>query len=237
VGWLKKGENFHFARCYSDWFFTTFSAYRTRQATAMDLLDRHRGKLGVAKAISILRSHGEGEYRVGGHFLGNRLCAHAANALARNFQTTGSLIAHLDRNQATFWATGTAAPCTGLFKPVWIEGGGLPDIGPSPGAMHDPRALWWHHESLHRSVLRDHDRRLKVYSEDRDRIESQWIAGAEQTNGDARTAYSTAAFSDAGRFTGQWLDRVQALPAGRGNGWVYNRYWKKQNRKAGITIK
>jgi len=224
-GWLKKGEDFHFARCYSDWFFTTFSACRTREAAAAGLLDRHRGNLGVTEAVSMLRSHGEGEYRPDGHFLGNRLCAHAANPLARNAtQTTGSLVAHLTAAKRTFWATGTAAPCTGLFKPIWLDGGRFPDIGPVPGARFDSTALWWHHERLHRSVLLNYTRRLDIYAGERDRIESAWMAEAETAGADEQSALSASAFADARKHTDGWVEQIQALPPSSSTGWVYGRY-------------
>ena len=61
-GWLKTGETFDFARCFSDWFYTTFSACRTRQARSFRLLNAEGGAgqevgIEVASVLRILRDH------------------------------------------------------------------------------------------------------------------------------------------------------------------------------------
>ncbi len=43
--WLKKGATFNFAECYSDWFFTTFSACRRRQSRSEELLGRYADRI------------------------------------------------------------------------------------------------------------------------------------------------------------------------------------------------
>lgn len=236
-GWMKKGDNFHFARCYSDWFFTTFSACRARQAASEAGLERGKGNFDAAAAMALLRNHGPGTYRPDSHFLGNRICAHAANPLSRHaFQTTGSLVADLGPGRRTFWATGTAAPCTGLFKPLWVGNGDLPDIGPKPGAFFDPETLWWHHEGLHRSVLADHGRRLSAYSQERDRLEARWVAEAGSVKETERNAFTADAFGEARRCTDQWIRQVRAVSPQTRQGWIYRRYWKKQNRKAKMDV-
>ncbi len=145
-GWLKAGQIFHFARCYSDWFYTTFSAGRKRRARAEQLLAAKRPAresgpgLSVADAMAILRDHGEEEpYQPDAHLLMSHLCAHSANGLARHAaQSTGSLVAHLAKGGNLYWATGTSAPCTGVFKPIWLEGQVLPAPGHRPGAPLQP---------------------------------------------------------------------------------------------------
>ncbi len=66
-------------------------------------------------------------------------------------ETFGVLLSRpLQKECQTHWATGTSAPCLGVFKPIWIEGGVLPDIGPLPKGTFNPQTLWWQHERLHR---------------------------------------------------------------------------------------
>ncbi len=143
-GWLKTGQTFHFARCFSDWFYTTFSAARHRQRCSLAMVNQYRGEFDVASAIEILRDHHHANYRPDTHFLGNRICAHAANKLARNAtQTTGSFIAHLKADRHTYFATATAAPCTAIFKPLWFNHNSMPDIGPTPDDMFNPECLCW----------------------------------------------------------------------------------------------
>ena len=236
-GWLKKGETFHFARCYSDWFYTFFSACRDRQAASEAGIAGSRGSFDAAAAMALLRDHGTGDYRPDSHFLGNRVCAHAANPLSRHpTQTTGSLVADLGPDRQTFWATGTAAPCTGIFKPLWVEADAWPETGPAPGANYDPETLWWHHEGLHRRVLADYNRRLAAYAGDRDKVENRWQTEADQVEPAGRKAFVAGAFDESRRLTDQWIQRVDEISPKVRNGWIYRRYWAGQNRKAGMQI-
>ncbi len=52
---------------------------------------------------------------------GSRVCMHASFGPVRASQTVGSLVSHLHPEQATHFFTATAAPCTSLFKPAWID--------------------------------------------------------------------------------------------------------------------
>jgi hypothetical protein len=61
-----------------------------------------------------------------------------------------------------YFVTGTAAPCTSIFKPVWLDVG-IPDLGPQPAGTYDPATLFWQHERLHRATMQDYGRRLELY--------------------------------------------------------------------------
>jgi len=236
-GWLKRGQTFHFARCFSDWFYTTFSAADRRLRRSREMVDTCRGGLHVGSAIKVLRDHHNENYHPDAHFLGNRICAHAANKLARNAtQTTGSLIAHLKADRHTFFATGTAAPCTGIFKPIWLNQNTLPDIGPIPDGLFNSKSLWWLHEKLHRSVLLDYQNRIQIFSKERDRLEKTWIQNALKAPFDQRWEMTQDAFRQAGQKTREWTEQVQSRPVQQSGKWTYGRYWKNQNQKAGIPV-
>jgi len=229
-GWLKKGKTFDFARCYSDWFYTTFSGSKKRYSRFLELLGRGSGLSGPDAAMGVLRDHGVIQYRPGSHLLHDRLCGHAANALTRDAaQTTASLIAHLKGDDRTYWVTGTSAPCTGIFKPVWFGEKGLPDIGPTPGAVYDPKSLWWFHENLHRLVIEDYERRIATYRRERDALEQRFIEQAEGQQLENQWEISRAAFEKAKKETLRWIERVGASRANRHENWFYRQYWKKQN--------
>ena len=92
-------------------------AHRRRSRTAA--LAGHAG--GVAGMIALLADHGGGEphyARLNGG-LGHP-CVHAGGGFV-NSQTTASWVSELTSAGARHWATGTAAPCTGLFKPVSVD--------------------------------------------------------------------------------------------------------------------
>jgi len=236
-GWLKRGKTFNFANCYSDWFFTTFSACRRRQCRSEELLARHAGKLDLKAVFAILRDHEQEPYHPKGHFLGNRICAHAANALSRNAtQTTGSLTAQLTPDTRTFWATGTAAPCTSVFKPIRIGEHTLPDIGPAPGAIFDPASLWWQHEALHRNILPDFAAGLAAIREKQGALEDAWIDHADRTDPEDFFTLTRKAFQEAAACRSELTDRLTSSGDRNSSGWFYRRYWARQNRAAKIPL-
>jgi dipeptidase len=241
-GWLKSGETFDFSRCFADWFYTTFSASRNRQSRSFSLIrEREAEKKGqgidVPSALRVLRDHQGDAYRPDGHLLCDRLCAHAANRLSRNAtQSTGSLVAHLKAELHTFWATGTSAPCTGIFKPVWFGPSPLPDIGPTPEGTFHPDVLWWHHEKLHRSVLLDYTTRIEAFREERDVLEGGFLDKAGKVGSDQQEALTEEAFAQARDATDRWTEQVRGLPIERRAGWIYRRFWSRQNRRAGIKV-
>ncbi len=234
-GWMKKGETFHFARSYSDWLYTTFSACRIRQNRSNRLISNQKGKMDVSSAIEILRDHKEKDYHPASHLLGNRVCAHAANKLFRNAtQTVGSLVAHLKPDIQTYWTTGTSAPCTGIFKPVWFEGDVVPDFGPVPDGIFNPKTLWWHHEKLHRNVLLDYSKRMAAFKKDRDDLEQFYINQALNTEHVNRSNLSQTIFKQAFEKTTQWTALIENLPIQSKRRVFYKHYWNKQNKKAQI---
>ena len=233
-GWMKKGETFHFARSFSDRLYTTFSACRIRQKRSNRLINNNKGKMDVSSAIEILRDHKEKDYHPASHLLGNRLCAHAANKLFRNAsQTVGSLIAHLKPDIQTYWASGTSAPCTGIFKPVWFEGNVVPYCGPVPDGIFNPKTLWWHHEKLHRSVLLDYPTRIAAFKKERDDLEQLYIKQALNPEHGSRFNLSETIFEQTREKTTKWTSHVENLPIRSRSRVFYKRYWKNQNKKGG----
>jgi len=236
-GWLKRHAPFHFARCYSDWFFTTFSASRARWQRANACLAESPNAMSETDAFTILRDHGPDGHPPSQGFLGNRICAHAANPLARDAtQTTGSLVTRVTADAVTAWATGTAAPCTSLYKPIRFEASVLPDIGPPPEASYRKESLWWRHERFHRTVLEDYRSRIDTFRPERDRLEAKWVAAAGITGTSDFFALTRSAFLEADAQTALWYDRITERPPAASPGWWYRRYWSSQNRRARMPM-
>ncbi len=135
-GWCRSRDDFHFARCYSDFLYTTFSGCRTRQRRSTELLQSEAGRITVETMVAALRDHGpaaeEGSLPAQVHtnhwnpskgWLMDKLCAHASMGPTRPTQSTGAMVAHLTTGLPTYWLTGTSATCTGIFKPVYLQGG------------------------------------------------------------------------------------------------------------------
>ncbi|TLN24838.1 peptidase U34, partial [bacterium] len=175
-GWCTRRENFNFANCYSEPVYTGFGKANTRQACTTRILREKAPHSSVLDAFNTLRSHtiAGAKWSPDKSLVDQEVCMHASLGPVRNSQTTGSLVAHLTTDQEpTCWVTATAAPCTSVFKPVWISTG-MPDTGPEPTAVYDPDSLWWQHEILHRAVLRDYSRRIDLLRQDRDQLEEMF---------------------------------------------------------------
>ena len=102
-------------------------------------------------AMDVLRDHGsdDGLPRYSRHNGAmSAPCMHAGGWLAAS-QTVGSLVSELTQTGQQHWATGTAAPCLSLFRPVSVQQ--ARDVGTPTGAPDE--SLWWRFESAHRALL------------------------------------------------------------------------------------
>jgi len=240
-GWCKSQREFDFARCYSDFLYTKFSDCRKRRKRSMDLLMKRQNVITVRTMTEILRDHGEdadGNWRPDRGLTGTNICMHAGFGPIRGSQTTGSLICHLHPKHPTCFFTGTAAPCTSIFKPVWLDTP-LPSMGPKPTGIYDPSTLFWRHEELHRTVLKDYEHRVELFQSERDILEERFIAQAlDLADGDVstRTAFVRKCYDEAVEAELEWLDLVKSAGIKRRLNPLYRLAWKTYNRKAGIPI-
>ena len=235
----KEGRPLHFAHQFSNRLYTFFSASRTRRSFAQDQLSGVEGQIDIRHAMGLLQNHGIAAYRPDSHWLGDRICAHATHGLTRKIaQTTGSLVAHLRPDRVTVWVTGTAAPCTSIFKPVWFSGAVLPDIGPSPGSRFDPSALWWFHEQFHRRLLFDFEGGHKACGQARQALQDSLIQKARASHGIAVHDITSNAFRRARRWTEEQIRGIDGgkAPRGKPPRLPYRRYWAKLNRQAGMPL-
>jgi secernin len=150
-------------------------------------------------------------------------CMHAGGLLAAS-QTTASWLAELRPGKVQHWVTGTAAPCTGLFKPVRVDE--PVDLGPAPTDRADPASLWWRHERLHRRVMRDPSRLMPLFVDERDAIEARWWAAPPEPQ---------AAFAEADRRLAEWTARVAAVRGQDTRPYWVRRYWRVRDRRASLT--
>jgi dipeptidase len=252
-GWCRGAADFDFARCYSDFLYTRFSQCRVRQPHTTAGLRARAGQITVADMMALLRSHGP---TVGAIPRGRpgqvqdlplqwpftpaassngSICAHYGDDLIRVSQTTGSLVAHLRSDgAATFWLTGTSAPCLSLFKPFYLDAS-LPDLGPAPAGRADPAALWWQGERLHRAVILDYATRHPLLAADRDALEAAFLAeeaALHSTDPAERGAFSARCLERGSAALAEWTRRVEAAPIAHPAPWLYRRRWQKQNRAA-----
>jgi dipeptidase len=236
-GWCKNQKDFHFSRCYSDFIYTNFAAGKHRLCRTDELLHKNAGQIDVPFAMRLLRDHGPraGEdWQPGKGLTGAEVCMHASFGPVRISQTTGSMISHLSPDGDVHWVTGTAAPCTSLYKPVWFDSG-LPELGPSPQGTYNEATLWWRHEDLHREVLRDYARRIKEITPELDAMETEFLDDVREqmeSSSEERLAFTKLCFDRAERAESQALDRIRELPISQRRPLLDKMAWRKFDRKA-----
>jgi len=210
-----------FAQAHGERLKTRAARARERRACTMSLAARAETP---ADLFALLRSHGDSPLPRYSLLSGGLAapCAHAGGVLAAT-QTTASWVSDLRPGRVRHFATGTAAPCTGLFKPVDVS---TPlDLGPKPTDRYDPATLWWRHERLHRRVLRDPFALLPLLA-GRDAIEARWLAASPEPRD---------AFAGAERHLAAWTEAAEAgTVVDRRPFWV-RRYWRTRDRRAGLS--
>lgn len=238
--WCQNTSSFNFAQAYSDFLFTKFSQGCERRCYVMDLLEVHRDKIDLSLMKQILRSHQlhpQDSYPDRTLTAWN-VCMHAAPGPIRNSQSVASLITQYRKDGIIHWTTGTSAPCLSVFKPVWLSSG-LPDIGPQPGHHFDENCLWWQHERVHRSVLRDFPTRhmlLEPAIADLEKQFQKMVDDLKTSDEQSRFKFTKSAFAMEKEQYSNWLSLLEQTPHQHRNAFYYNKYWQNNNRKAGITV-
>ena len=235
-GWCKGREDFDFSRCYSDFLYTTFSDSRARRSCSLKNLGPQSGKLTLQNILANLRDHGDADegWRPDRGIAGATVCMHEAWGPIRVSQSTASLAGYLDPERPTYFATGTSAPCTSLFKPLWLDAG-LPDLGPEPSQHYDAASLFWRHEELHRATLEDYPTRMAAYRAERDALENGFLNAALQgrrADPSKRRQLSAQCFEQAEQAEADWLKKVRALPIQKSASTLHRSAWRKFSREA-----
>ena len=217
----------------------TVSHGRARCVRSSTLLQRRAGRLTAADMMAILRDHGAAAEADPDwhpqHATTRTICMHAADG-ERGGQTVNSLVSELREAHAVHWVTGTAAPCSSIFKPVFADAP-PPAHGPRPTDHFDPRALWWRHERLHRAMLGDFPIHLAAIRDERDALEADFYARVMDVaaGGDAadRAAVVAACWTEASAVEDRWMAEIDAAaPPGEA---AYRASWVEMNRLAGVA--
>lgn len=240
-GWISKGKEFSFSEAYSDFLYTTFGAGRFRQSCTTRLLLESQQPVDVLHAFRVLRAHGNGEddsnWRPDTALYGADVCMHAGWGPIRINQTTGSAVFELSESGVRVWVTATAAPCTSIFKPLWMDTPIPWQSEPAPTAVYDPSCLWWRHERLHRATLEDYSRRIALYRAERDALEARFLheLPSHETPLGERVSYVRKCFEMAEEAERRWIEAIQQVGNDRRR--FYTKWaWKKFNQQAKMPI-
>jgi dipeptidase len=233
--WCKSRDDFDFAGCYSDWVNTHFSNCRGRCQRTTEILSKEQGKITVRTLMGALRDHGAHDpqhWSPDQGLTGPKVCMHAGFGPVRANQTVGSMVSHLHPKQATHFFTASAAPCTSLIKPAWIDTD-LPEEASELAGTYDARHLFWRHERLHRSTLIDYPRLVRLYQDERDEIEARFISQALGLTGGLvteRAAFVEHCYAEAEAAEERWLAQVKAARLTNRNGPLYQAAWRGFNQ-------
>ena len=220
-GWWKGNRPFDFAAAVTNPDNPGLSGAIGRCARATELLARQLGKIDTASMMANLRDNGTAaQDNPDFHpqqINGATICMHAADGTRRG-QSVAGQVSDLRQGGAVHWVTGTSAPCTSVFKPVFIDAG-LPPQGKRPGDRADPSTLWWRHEQLHRAMVQgDYAAAMTWFRPERDALEADFRARVESVlqlpgpdGTKARRRVSEACWKDAATAEAKWTTRASAL--------------------------
>lgn len=242
VGWTK-GTRFNFREIFGAKVLSELASGPTRWRRTTACLAEGRGSLTPLDMMRILRDRGKGasgnpNWRPDG-LMNGTVCAHASFGPARRFgQTVGSQVSLLgtgaDRGDDRHFMTATAAPDTGIFKPLPLDPAQLPrQLAAKPSGTFDTASLWWRHETLHRAVLKDYVARLGAFERARDQLEEEMVEKALGTEG---AASCQDAWDSADEAAQKWLRLAEATPARNGGSPAYRFHWHRLAQKAKFPV-
>ncbi len=224
--WCKSEQDFDFARCYSDTLFTHFSGSKQRQAYSQSVLEKNWGKIDVQLMKSILRAHHPSlEGKQFRRSCLKSICMHGGGIIGDH--TTGSYVASLDKEQCTYWVTGSPTPCVSIFKPLWLT-----DHEDIPFIEEDSdRALafWERRAELYRMILRQQIPDLSTYIEARDKLEEEWmqmVQGMEKGNYYQMEKIMETAWAQEAELVSRMIRENQSHPSHMQGSPLFRRYWR-----------
>mgnify|MGYP006290813005 CR=1 FL=1 len=209
-----------------------------RIACTTEQLRKYRGKITPEIMMATLRAHNispSEEKDWAPHKSSMKSpCMHYTSFITPS-QSTGSHVAHLKKNFQVHWVTGTSAPCTSTFKPIILPQSGITFDLEKAEQTYNPETLWWHHEKLHRLVLKDYQKRLHSYLKQRNALEVEFLkqvralSPSDHTNIQKLQTLTREAFEKSREKTTEWIELVQSLPIEVGAKKRYLKRWQKLN--------
>ena len=237
-GWLDRNGRFDVASRLIDEDRDRISYGRGRCARGQVLLNQSAPRLTTADMFAILRDHGDAPDWSPANTRDRTICMHAAHGPRRS-QSVASMVSAFQGKQAVHWVTGTSAPCTGVFKPLFLDAG-LPDQGAAPTDQSDQASLWWRHERLHRGLLGDFNAGLAAFEAERDSLEADFRARvdaalARNATAAERLTLSEACWREADTAEQRWTQTLTPGCPPVEPDLSYRRSWARLNQVSGYS--
>jgi len=248
-GWCKDPEKFDFYEVYVDKFKLEqiFAYGNNRISCSMSILSENLGNIDEQTMMQILRNHTpeKNNWNPVKDASMKSICVHAKNIL-NPAQSTISMVSVIGEPIQTHWITGSSAPCTSVFKPVFLPGG-MPKIGTKATKFYDKNNIWWKHEELHRLVLMDYNNRLDNFREERDALEKKFIEETRKLFNEILAEeiknkkieelsrvlkeFTKKKFSETMLKEDLWIERVSSMEIQNKQNFAYRRFWQKLNKQ------
>ena len=238
-GW-HRGNNFNFAKAYSNPLMSWASACSIRQKTTMK--GGAQAGFNVRSAIEILASHHLSQAKFAPHQANTSdVCMHPTNKFNPS-HTVGSMIVEIRKDRPiTVWLTGTSNPCLSIYKPFFFgENGVLNETNQVPDVKFDRKTLWWISERLYRLGNLNYPNLKNIISEDQLKLQAAFIEEEQQLFAKISTEnelqeFSRNSFQTAFKALIDWNNKASKL-AWRPRSWnpLYYFLWKNINRKVGL---
>jgi dipeptidase len=233
AGWWAGRGAFDFAAAVTSPDNPGLAGAQARCSRATALLAGAKRPVGAGEMMGFLRDHGSGSPDFHPDQLtGPSICMHAGDIVRG--QSVASMVCDLRPEGAVAWVTAASAPCTAIFRPVFLDAG-LPDTGPMPGDRFDARTVWWRHEKLHRSLIcGDYADGHARFAGFRDALEADFRARAEAAmhlNQAARRKLAEQCWREADKAEASWLRMLPPSTPARA---AYRATWAKHDALAGL---
>ena len=115
----------------------------------------------------------------------------------------------------------------------------IADFDPQPTGTYDEATLFWCHEALHRTILRDFQHRLSLIQAERDELEARFVQGAlalAGTTTEERAAFATQCFAEADQALALWREMQAEVDDRSSRGWLHKIAWDSANRQAKVPL-
>ncbi len=243
-GWCDSKAEFNFAECYSDPEKRILSGCVARQGTTINGLRDNKGIISVSTVMQLLRSHDSEPFRPDKATMSS-VCQHYSSLSIS--QTTGSYVAHLAKELQTHWLTGTSATCLSLYKPLFFESPEPLQHLHSPALKNDNTSLWWTHERLHRSALKDYKNRAHIIIKESSALEQDLIQSVEALKPDLSTqdiddlkqklrAISSNAIEKNTHLITRLLDTISKIEIEKAPRKAYSKFWDNLSKKDELDL-
>jgi dipeptidase len=244
-GWCKSDKDFHFSNCYSDKLYSKFSGCRIRQNSSYNQMKSNICNISPKTMMDILKSHNNlPEWKPGKANM-KTVCAHAGGFI--DSQSVSSMVSHLHTEGETHWFTGSSSPCTGIFKPYYIDIGEAFPTGEKPDNIYNSNSFWWKHEIIHRWIIKNYNERIKLIKEEQENIQENFILEEAKIkekiinmNENDKKKYLQDfvgnCYNRALEVENNWLEKIKTISSSTNQPLLHRIFWHIYNKKAQIKL-